>query len=130
MWNTPFWRRAFLAGLGVVAFYKFAPAPGDDTTIAKYISKNMSPAALWDATSFSHLIKSAERSDEVLLVADAKPPTIHRYRFPQCVEPFPYICMSANCTAVSVPSICPDAWSSTRLIPFLLALSSVRTMSL
>ena len=87
MFNTPFWRRAVLAAVGVVAFYKYAPAPGDDTAIARWISRSMTPAEVWQSTSFTHLLKSVQGADETLLVAEAKPPVVHRYRFPQCVPP-------------------------------------------
>ena len=87
VWNTPFWRRALIAGVGVVAFYKYAPAPGDENPIAKYITKTMTPAEVWSNTSFSHLAKSAQISDDTLLMGSAKPPVVHRYRYPQCVPP-------------------------------------------
>ncbi|KAI0645395.1 hypothetical protein C8Q79DRAFT_1001015 [Trametes meyenii] len=86
VFNTPFWRRAALAAVGVVAFYKFAPAPGDDNFIAKYISRTMTPAEVYRNLSFKHLVLSAQGSDETLLVTDAKPPVVHRYRFPQKLE--------------------------------------------
>ncbi|KAI0779837.1 hypothetical protein C8Q74DRAFT_1197743 [Fomes fomentarius] len=86
--NTPFWRRAVLAALGVVAFYKYAPAPGDDNAIAKYISSTMTHPDVWSNTAFSHLVRSAQVSDDTLLMADAKPPVIHRYRFPQRFEQY------------------------------------------
>ncbi|KAI0829667.1 hypothetical protein BC628DRAFT_1314712 [Trametes gibbosa] len=86
VFNTPFWRRAALAAVGVVAFYKFAPAPGDDTLIAKTVARTMAPADVWKSISFKHLLLSAQGSDETLLVTDAKPPTVHRYRYPQKLE--------------------------------------------
>ena len=86
MFNTPFWRRAVIAALGVVAFYKYAPAPGDENPIAKYISSTMTKPDVWNDTAFRHLILSAKGSDETKLVTDAKPPVVHRYRFPQCVS--------------------------------------------
>lgn len=86
VFNTPFWRRAVLAALGVVAFYKYAPAPGDDNAIAKYISSTMTHPDVWSNTAFSHLVRSAQISDNTLLMTDAKPPVVHRYRFPQCVS--------------------------------------------
>ncbi|KAI9067124.1 hypothetical protein FKP32DRAFT_1588936 [Trametes sanguinea] len=86
VWNTPFWRRVALAAVGVVAFYKYAPAPGDENPIAKYIARSMaSPEALKEA-SFKHLLLCAQGSDETLLVADSKPPVVHRLRFPQRLE--------------------------------------------
>ncbi|KAH9855210.1 hypothetical protein C2E23DRAFT_874800 [Lenzites betulinus] len=86
VFNTPFWRRAAVAAVGVVAFYKFAPAPGDETLVAKYVTSTRTPADVWKSISFKHLLLSAEGSDVTLLVTDAKPPTVHRYRYPQKLE--------------------------------------------
>ncbi|KAI0743795.1 hypothetical protein C8Q80DRAFT_1122183 [Daedaleopsis nitida] len=88
VFNTPFWRRAAIAALGVVAFYKFAPAPGDENPIAKYISSTMTAPEVWKNTSFKHLVMSAQGSDDTKLVVDAKPPVVHRYRFPQRFEQY------------------------------------------
>ncbi|OJT10773.1 hypothetical protein TRAPUB_12715 [Trametes pubescens] len=85
VFNTPFWRTAVIAAFGVVAFYKFAPAPSDETLIAKYVSRTMTSGEVWKDILFKHLLLSAQGSDETLLIADAKPPVVHRYRFPQCV---------------------------------------------
>lgn len=90
VFNTPFWRRAVIAGVGVVAFYKFAPEPTNDTAIAKYISSTMTAPEVWRDASFKHLVLSAKGSDDTLLVANAKPPVVHRYRFPQCVIDLSY----------------------------------------
>lgn len=86
MFNTPLWRTAVIAGLGVVAFYKFAPAPSDETLIAKYVSRTMTSGEVWKDILFKHLLLSAQGSDETLLITDAKPPVVHRYRFPQYVS--------------------------------------------
>ncbi|KAI0702960.1 hypothetical protein C8T65DRAFT_696832 [Cerioporus squamosus] len=88
VFNTPFWRRAVIAALGIVAFYKYAPAPGDDNPIAKYISSIMTPAEVYKNVAFKHLTKSAEVSDDTKLMVDAKPPVVHRYRYPQRFEQY------------------------------------------
>ncbi|KAI0334941.1 hypothetical protein GY45DRAFT_1293768 [Cubamyces sp. BRFM 1775] len=86
VFNTPFWRRAALAAVGVVAFYKFAPAPGDENPIAKYIARTMTPAEVWKNLAWNHLVLSTQVSDETKLVTTAKPPPVHRYRFPQRMD--------------------------------------------
>ncbi|RPD63905.1 hypothetical protein L226DRAFT_610200 [Lentinus tigrinus ALCF2SS1-7] len=88
VFNTSFWRRAVIAAVGVVAFYKYAPAPGDDNPIAKYISSTMTPAEVWHNMAFKHLAMSAQGSDDTKLMVDAKPPTVHRYRYPQRFEQY------------------------------------------
>ncbi|KAI8993778.1 hypothetical protein BD414DRAFT_435959 [Trametes punicea] len=86
VFNTPFWRRVALVAVGVVAFYKYAPAPGDDNPIAKYLSRSQVPAEVYKEAAFKHLLLAAQGSDETLLVADSKPPVVHRLRFPQRLE--------------------------------------------
>ncbi|KAJ8488924.1 hypothetical protein ONZ51_g3243 [Trametes cubensis] len=86
VFNTPFWRRAALAAVGVVAFYKFAPAPGDENPIGKFIARTMTPAEVWRNAGWKHLVLSKEVSEETKLVTTAKPPPVHRYRFPQRME--------------------------------------------
>ncbi|TFK94601.1 hypothetical protein K466DRAFT_649241 [Polyporus arcularius HHB13444] len=88
VFNTPFWRRAAIAAVGIVAFYKYAPAPGDENPIAKYISSTMTPAKVYQDVSFKHLIGSAQISDDTKLMVDAKPPVVHRYRYPQRFEQY------------------------------------------
>lgn len=96
VFNTSFWRRAVVAAIGVVAFYKYAPAPGDENRIAKYISSTMTPAEVWRDVAFKHLTLAAKGSEETKLMVDAKPPTVHRYRYPQCV-----LCSTTNKTDVT-----------------------------
>ncbi|KAI0769310.1 hypothetical protein BD413DRAFT_81224 [Trametes elegans] len=86
--NTPFWRGAVLATLGFVAFYKYAPEPNDQNLIARFVNSAKTPEEVWKDISFKHLLLSAQASDERLLVTDAKPPVVHRFRFPQRFEMF------------------------------------------
>ena len=77
------WRYLVLLGLGTAAFYNFAPAPGEDTYLARFIAHYMTPAEVWRNYAEAHLLLSAESAQEALLVADARPPPVHRFRYPQ-----------------------------------------------
>ena len=83
--SGPFWRRFVLATLGVVAFYKFAPAPGEENRLTAALAEYSKPSAFWETLSLKHLMQTVEVSDGALLVGEAKRPPVHRYRYPQCV---------------------------------------------
>lgn len=74
-----------LVTLGVVAFYKFAPAQGEENRITAAIAEYMKPAEVWERLTIKHLLQTVEVSDNALLIGDAKPAPVHRYRYPQCV---------------------------------------------
>lgn len=83
--SGPFWRRFALATIGVVAFYQFAPAPGEENRLSAGIAEYTKPAEFWDKLTVKHLLQTVEVSDGALLIGDAKPAPVHRYRYPQCV---------------------------------------------
>ena len=72
-----------LFGLAVAGFYNFAPTPGEDAYLTRWIAHYKPQKELWENINFQHLLLSAKGSDETLLVTDAKRPPIHRYRYPQ-----------------------------------------------
>ena len=83
--SGPFWRRFVLATLGVVAFYKFAHAPGEDNRLTAALAEYSRPAEFWEKLTVKHLLQTVEVSDGALLIGDAKRAPVHRYRYPQCV---------------------------------------------
>ncbi|CCM00404.1 uncharacterized protein FIBRA_02434 [Fibroporia radiculosa] len=84
--SSPVWRNFVLLGLAAAGFYKLAPAPGDDTYLTRFIAHYSTPRDVWENIRFKHLLLTVEGSDDTLLVADAKRPPIHRYRYPQRLE--------------------------------------------
>ncbi|EPS99870.1 hypothetical protein FOMPIDRAFT_1024014 [Fomitopsis schrenkii] len=84
--SGPFWRRFALATIGVVAFYQFAPAPGEENRLSAGIAEYTKPAEFWDKLTVKHLLQTVEVSDGALLIGDAKPAPVHRYRYPQRFE--------------------------------------------
>ncbi|GBE81267.1 hypothetical protein BKA93DRAFT_721758 [Sparassis latifolia] len=84
--SSPAWRYFVLCGLGVVGFYKFAPEPSENVYITRLIAHYATPSEVWHRFNWKHLLLSVQGSDEALLMADAKPPPVHRYRYPQRFE--------------------------------------------
>ncbi|KAI0686360.1 hypothetical protein BC835DRAFT_1256643, partial [Cytidiella melzeri] len=80
------WRNWALGGLAVALFYKFAPTPGDDAYLTRWISLYSTDKSLWADRLQKHLLLSAEGQVQSLIVADAKRPPVHRYRYPQSME--------------------------------------------
>jgi len=86
--SSPIWRNFVLFGLAVVGFYKFAPAPGEDNVVSRTIAHYSTPGEVWERLTQNNLLLAVEASDDNLLVADAKRPPVHRYRYPQKLEQF------------------------------------------
>ncbi|THH16579.1 hypothetical protein EW146_g4084 [Bondarzewia mesenterica] len=80
------WTYAILAALAAAAFYKYAPAPGEDNYITRYIQHYTSPKDLWATLNNKHLDQSQIASEARLLTESARRAPIHRYRFPQSFE--------------------------------------------
>ncbi|OBZ68131.1 hypothetical protein A0H81_11904 [Grifola frondosa] len=85
---TPFWRNFIIFSAGVVAFYKYAPAPSNDAYLTRWISQYATPAEVLERLGYKHLLLSAEQSVDNLIMADAKRPPVHRYRYPQRFEQY------------------------------------------
>ncbi|EGO00156.1 hypothetical protein SERLA73DRAFT_180587 [Serpula lacrymans var. lacrymans S7.3] len=84
--NTPFWRNTFLLSLAVVGFYKYAPAPGEDVYLTRYLAHYGTPSEIWARINEKHLLLSQQISDNTILQTDAKRPNLHRYRHPQSLD--------------------------------------------
>ena len=68
-----------------MAFYKFAPAPGEDNRLTAALAEYTKPSEFWEKLTVKHLLQTVEVSDGALLIGDAKRAPVHRYRYPQCV---------------------------------------------
>lgn len=80
---TPFWRNTFLFSAVIVAFYKFAPARGEDNYVTQYLARFQTPSEVWAALNEKHVNAVTVQSDQLLLQNSATRPTVHRYRYPQ-----------------------------------------------
>ena len=82
---TPFWRNTFVFSVLVTGFYKFAPAPGDDTFLTQYLAQFNTPKEAWARINEKHVLDATTASEQLLLQASAQRPKVHRYRYPQWV---------------------------------------------
>ena len=82
------WAYTLIAALGIVGFYKFAPSPGEDNYVTRYISYYFTPSSSWAATNNRHLEMTVNLQEAVQISQTGQRPHIHRYRYPQCVSAF------------------------------------------
>ncbi|KAF9451251.1 hypothetical protein P691DRAFT_663632, partial [Macrolepiota fuliginosa MF-IS2] len=83
---TPFWRNALiLAGLAVVA-YKYAPEPGDNVYLTRWIAMYTTPAEQWLELGAKNTAQKEVVAENTRLTVSAKSPPVHRYRYPQSFE--------------------------------------------
>ena len=80
------WAYTLIAALGIVGFYKFAPSPGEDNYVTRYISHYFTPSSSWAATNDRHLELTVNLQEAVQISQTGQRPHIHRYRYPQCVS--------------------------------------------
>ncbi|KAI0001381.1 hypothetical protein BJV74DRAFT_820261 [Russula compacta] len=76
------WTYTIIAALGVIGFYKFAPSPGEDNYVTRYISHYFTPSGSWAATNDRHLEMTASLQEAVQISQTGQRPHIHRYRYP------------------------------------------------
>ncbi|KAI0066216.1 hypothetical protein BV25DRAFT_1821125 [Artomyces pyxidatus] len=79
------WRYTIVGALAVVAFYKYAPAAGEDNFVTRYIAHYYTPKEVWERINNKHLVMTAEMQENAQVIQGAKRPPIHRFRHPQCV---------------------------------------------
>jgi hypothetical protein len=105
------WRNTVLAGLAIVAFYKYAPEPSENVYLTRWIAMYSRSREDWLNFNAVHTAASQESADQALLFHDAKAPVLRRYRYPQCVQKKTFMrnCMftdewlQGNWTRFSVP---------------------------
>ncbi|CAL1707011.1 unnamed protein product [Somion occarium] len=86
--SAPIWRRFILYSLLAVGFYKFAPSPKEDNPFSRFLDQYRTPQEVWAAVNLKHLELSAQSQVDNLLVAEAKRPPVHRFRYPQAFEQY------------------------------------------
>lgn len=80
---TPFWRNTVLFSAVAAGFYTFAPAPGEDLYITRYIAQFKTPSDAWAGLNEKHVVSITDECEGQLLQASATRPPTHRYRYPQ-----------------------------------------------
>ncbi|KAF8271269.1 hypothetical protein EI94DRAFT_1568737 [Lactarius quietus] len=80
------WTYTLIAALGIVGFYKFAPSPGEDNYVTRYISHYFTPSGSWASTNNRHLELTASLQEAVQISQSGQRPPVHRYRYPHSLE--------------------------------------------
>ncbi|KAF7782478.1 hypothetical protein Agabi119p4_1854 [Agaricus bisporus var. burnettii] len=83
---TPFWRNALIAAGLVVAAYKYAPEPGKDVYLTRWIAMYTTPVGEWLKRSVSRAAAQEVEAENTRLMMSARRPLVHRYRYPQSFE--------------------------------------------
>ena len=81
--SSPIWRNTLIASLVTVGAYKYAPEPGDDTYLTRWIALYQTPRETWLEINAVHTAKQQEASTYNILLSDARKEPAHRYRYPQ-----------------------------------------------
>jgi len=81
--TTPFWRNALIVAGVVTAAYKYAPEPGDNIYLTRWIAMYTTPSKEWVEVNTQNTALQAEVADNTRLTASAGRPPVHRYRYPQ-----------------------------------------------
>lgn len=82
---NPFWGKVLLFTVLTGVAVKYAPEPNEDVYLTRWIAMYKAPRGLWLELNAKHTAQESEVSEQKLLVADAKPSPIHRFRYPQSV---------------------------------------------
>jgi len=77
------WTYTLIAALGIVGFYKFAPSPGEDNYVTRYLSHHFTPSGSWASTNNRHLELTTSLQEAVQISQSGQRPHVHRYRYPQ-----------------------------------------------
>jgi hypothetical protein len=77
------WTYTVIAALGIVGFYKFAPSPGEDNYVTRYLSHHFTPSDSWVNTNNRHLELTTSLQEAVQISQSGQRPHVHRYRYPQ-----------------------------------------------
>lgn len=82
---TPFWRNVLLISIGTVLAVKYAPEPGEDAYLTRWIAMYKPSTDTWLERNAAHTAQQKDKAAESQLIQDAKRPLVHRFRYPQCV---------------------------------------------
>ncbi|KAK0461416.1 uncharacterized protein EV420DRAFT_1531904 [Desarmillaria tabescens] len=70
------WRNAALAAVAVAVAYKFAPSPGEDALLTRWMAERQAPVRQDFERNLNHTFLTQEQSNERLFFAEAKRPII------------------------------------------------------
>ncbi|KAM6502357.1 hypothetical protein JOM56_002334 [Amanita muscaria] len=85
-YSSRIWRNALIASMLTVLAYKYAPEPGENTYLTRWIALYKTPRETWLDINARHTAQQQEASTHTILLSDAKKEVGHRYRYPQIVN--------------------------------------------
>lgn len=80
-----FWGKVLFFTLLTGAAIRYAPEPNEDVYLTRWIAMYKTSPEVWLELNAKHTAQEFQVSKNNLLVADAQPPPIHRFRYPQSV---------------------------------------------
>ncbi|KAI6113220.1 hypothetical protein EDD16DRAFT_1709716 [Pisolithus croceorrhizus] len=83
---TPFWRNTILLSFAAVAFYKWAPRPGEEAFLTKWLAHHSTSPEFWTSVNEQQLTRSQHMTVNTVLQTSARRPGMVRYRYPQMLE--------------------------------------------
>ncbi|KAI6026110.1 hypothetical protein BKA83DRAFT_3066948 [Pisolithus microcarpus] len=83
---TPFWRNTILLSFAAIAFYKWAPRPGEEAFLTQWLAHQSTAAEFWARVNEQQLLRSQHMTVNTVLQTSAQRPGMVRYRYPQMLE--------------------------------------------
>jgi len=83
---TPFWRNALIVGGLAVVAYKYAPEPGDNVYLTRWIAMYTPRPEAWLDLNAKHTAQQEIEAENSRLMTSARQPPVYRYRYPQSFE--------------------------------------------
>ncbi|KAI6000477.1 hypothetical protein EDD15DRAFT_2232436 [Pisolithus albus] len=83
---TPFWRNTILLSFAAIAFYKWAPRPGEEAILTQWLAHHSTAAEFWARVNEQQLLRSQRMTVNTVLQTSAQRPGMVRYRYPQMLE--------------------------------------------
>ncbi|KAI6033049.1 hypothetical protein F5J12DRAFT_196288 [Pisolithus orientalis] len=83
---TPFWRNTILLSFVAIAFYKWAPRPGEEAFLTKWLAHYSTSPEFWTRINEQQLLRSQHMTVNTVLQTSAQRPSMVRYRYPQMLE--------------------------------------------
>ncbi|KAI0030779.1 hypothetical protein K488DRAFT_87460 [Vararia minispora EC-137] len=80
--HSRWWIYSVIGFAGIAVFYKYAPAPGEESRITRWI-KSLAPEHDWKSRNDGHLALASDTQDAVLTIQSARRPPIYRMKYPQ-----------------------------------------------
>lgn len=86
--NTPAWRNTIILGILATVAYKYAPEPGEENSVTKWIRESATTEERLLDVNAGHSAQQAQVSHINRVAAKARRPLVYRTQNPGCVSHF------------------------------------------